>query len=75
MMKYKNDLKKSWSVIKDIINRKKTTSKLKTKFLINDKPVEDCELAATASNHCFTNIGPDLDTKIPPTKTSPNEYD
>jgi hypothetical protein len=63
---HKNNLKKSWAVIKDVINRKKITHKPNIQLKINDKIINDPYLLAEQFNNFVINIGPNLDKKIPP---------
>ena len=37
----KNDLKKSWTIIKEVINKRKIVSDLPSKFRYNNKVIED----------------------------------
>ena len=63
-----NNLRKSWNVIKDVINKKKKIPK-KSRFQINGKTVENTSQIAEAFNDFFINIGNELDKKIPTTPT------
>ena len=70
----RSNLRKSWSIIKDIINRNsKKTTKL-PKILINghlsDNPLE----IANIFNKYFTNIGSVLDKRIPKSNIDPVSY-
>ena len=64
LKKYKSNLKKSWAVIKDVINRKKF-GKTCSKFYINNKCVSNKTLIADSFNSYFINIGPNLASHIP----------
>ena len=72
LMKYKNNLKRSWSVIKDVIQRKKV-DKVCSKFYINNKCVSDKNIISEAFNNYFINIGPSLANRIPDAMESPLE--
>ena len=72
--KYKSNMKKSWSIIKSIIN--KNRSKItQSKFRLSDgtlvtNGIDVCD----RFNDFFTTIGPTLDKKIPQTNKKPIEY-
>ena len=61
-----NNLRKSWKVIKSIINKKQSTQKT-NRFMINGIKVEDPTEIAESFNNVFVNIGQVLDKKIPST--------
>ena len=67
---YKNNLKKSWMVIKELINKKKS-SRSSSRFYINNVCTTDKHIIADGFNSYFVNIGPTLANKIPETKQSP----
>jgi hypothetical protein len=69
-----HNLRKSWQVIKEVINRKKTCSQKTTIFMINGMPTEDPALIANLFNNFFTNIGPVLDKKIPKSQLDPSSF-
>ena len=68
-----HNLKKSWSIIKEIINRKKSTSS-NSKFLINGSVVEDNQIICEGFNNFYINVGPTLASKIPQFPKSPKDY-
>ena len=68
--KHKNNLKKSWNILKDVINRKKSTSSC-SRFLINNIITNDKQIIANGFNSYFTNVGPSLARKIPSDNRSP----
>ena len=55
----KNNLTKSWSIIKDVLNRKRNRS-LPDKITVNNKTVSDKGAIANQFNQYFTNIGSNL---------------
>ena len=59
----KNNLKKSWQLIKEVINKKKKQSVNPTHFTINGNTIDDPSLISDHFNQYFTNIGPVLDNK------------
>ena len=66
--KYKNDVKKTWDVIKEVIgNTKSMPQKLPKRLLVNNIEVFDKEQIAEQFNKYFTNVGPNLASMIPKT--------
>ena len=68
-----NNLRNSWKIIKNIINKKKNVKKT-TRFMINGSKIEDPSLIAEAFNNFFINIGQVLDKKISTTTTHPTQF-
>ena len=60
---YKNDIKQTWSVIKDTL-QKKHHSKTTDKFVLNDRVVTDFDEIANEFNVYFINIGRSLSDQI-----------
>ena len=60
---YKNDLRKSYGTIKQVINKRSKKSKC-CQFLIHVALMDDNEIIAIISNYYIANIGPDLAKKI-----------
>ena len=69
----KYNLKKTWSILKDVINKKRPTDVSKT-FNINNKTVSNKSDIASAFNKYFVGIGPSLSQKIPVSDSSPSSY-
>ena len=71
IMKYKNNLKRTWDVIKDSIGKAKSIKKFfPQKIITNNKIVTDTDVIAKHYNTYFTEIGPNLSKKIEtPAKT------
>jgi hypothetical protein len=67
------DLKKKWTIVKGIINKKKT-SNVPCKIKINNKEITNKAIIAERFNKYFVNIGPELAKNIAPTTRSPNPY-
>ena len=67
---YKGNLKKSWNLIKDIINKNQSRA-CSSKFNINGSCVTDKSKIANGFNSYFVNIGPTLANDIPESKKSP----
>ena len=61
---HKNDSKKSWKILKNIIGKDSLSSKRKLKFKINNETVNDSQIIAAEFNNFFTSIGPALANKI-----------
>ena len=65
----RNNLRKTWSVLKQIVN-KNSRSKTPEYFVINNKKVSDKKDIAISFNNYFTNIGPNLSKNIPPSQNT-----
>lgn len=62
--KYKNDAKKTWNLINDIIGKSKTKKDLPDAFLIDGTYVSEKKTIADEMNKFFINIGPSLSQRI-----------
>ena len=62
--KYKNDIKKTWQTISEIMNKKHTDTTHQEFFEMNGIKIVDKIDIANKFNQYFTNIGPDLATNI-----------
>ena len=69
----KNNLKKSWSIIKNLINKnaKKST---RSSFKISGRVVKNPEIISNSFNEFYINIGKNLAAKIPSNDISPTSY-
>ena len=67
-MAYRNNLKKTWPIIKDAINEKKKSSS-SSKFIINGSNVTDNITIAKHFNKYFVNVASELASKITKSKT------
>ena len=56
---HKNNTRKTWSVIKEVIDKKKTKV-TPNKFVINNKIVTVTNVISDSFNYFYVNIGPDL---------------
>ena len=65
----KNNLKKVWTIIKHVINKRRN-AKTSDKFIQNNKIVTDPKEIANGLNDYFVNIGPGLASKINTSATS-----
>ena len=66
-------MRKSWNVIKSIINRNKVPV-YQTKFKYNGNEISDGNDISNKFNDFFINIGPTLASAIPNTNRSPLNY-
>ena len=62
--KHKHDSKKTWSTIKILINKNKSSKEFPSYFLINNQKETDSKIIANKFNEFFTNIGPTLAKNI-----------
>jgi hypothetical protein len=69
----KNNLRKSWSIIKEIINKKKTKLQ-NTHFIHNNRKITDNTEIASMFNDYFINVGNSLANKIPTGNKSAMSY-
>ena len=72
-LEYKNDLIKSWKIMKQVINRRKKST-MSSKFIIDNKIVSDKYKIAESFNKFYVNIGPSLAEKIPSAAVDPISY-
>ena len=63
--KYKQNLKKSWQIIKDIIGKKQGEKVIANKFKVDNKIIMDPVVIANSFNNFYINIGHNLASKIP----------
>ena len=69
----KNDLRKSWRILKQIINEKKDC-KQSTEFTHNNTTIRGNTEIAESFNNYFTNIGQTLSRKIPSSRSNPISF-
>ena len=69
---HRNNLRKLWSIIKDVINKNKTSCST-SRFYINNKCVTDKRAIANGFNKYFVNVGPSLARNIDDVNISPIE--
>ena len=71
----KSNLKKTWNIMKHIVNRKKT-QKLQEKFKMSDNTItsDKTVIAENFNDFFFVNIGNNLAKRIPNVSTSPGRY-
>ena len=68
-----NNMKKSWKILKEVINKKKTTSSC-SRFIVNNSITTDRKTIADSFNSFFVDIGPNLASKIPNNSTRPEVF-
>ena len=66
----KNNIRQTWIVINEIINKRKTNRTLPETFICDDEEITDPTKVANKFNEYFVNVGPKLASKIPLTSTS-----
>ena len=65
--KYKNNIKKTWSIMKEAIGKmKQVNNNLPRRLIINNKEIYAKKTIAESFNNYFINVGPNLASKIPP---------
>ena len=69
----RNNTRKTWSIIKEVIN-KKSQSKSPVHFKFGDRLVSDKGIIASKFNHYFNNVGCELAKKIPHSDLNPLNY-
>ena len=62
--KHKNDSRKTWCTIKNLINKNKSSKEFPSYFLIDNVKETDTKIIADKFNNFFTSIGPSLANKI-----------
>ena len=70
---HKGNLRKSWGLVKEIINRNKS-SNISRQFKINNEVITDESSIANHFNNFFAKVGPSLASKIPNTNKDPLVY-
>ena len=63
--KFKDDSKKTWQHINDILCRKKVSTEFPEFFLVDDCPIYDKNHIANRFNNFFVNVGPSFSERIP----------
>jgi hypothetical protein len=69
----KNNARKSWTVIKSIINKQKV-SKVNDKFRVGDRIIDNGVEISDRFNRFFASVGPSLANKIPQVNKHATEY-
>ena len=71
---HKENMKKTWDGIRNLINVSKKSSTNINQIVSNDQTFTENKSIATALNDYFVNIGPSIENKIPHAKTSFQTY-
>ena len=71
---HRNNLRKSWAVIKDLIHRKKRENDQNFSLEINGVETTDPSIISNTFNKYFVNVGPLLAESIPPSTSNPIDY-
>ena len=69
----KSNLRNSWRILKEVINKKKRST-VSSKFIVNNSVITDKKSVTNGFNTFFTNIGPTLANKIPSTNLPATNY-
>ena len=74
LSKYKNNSKRLWAVIKNVINKKRK-NKFQDNFQLNDGSItSDMKIISNKFNDFFINVGPSLSRKIPNQVSTPESF-
>ena len=73
LLEHKSNLKKSWQVIKTVIDKTKYTP-VNTEFKVNGATTNDRNVIANKFNTFFVNVGTVLANSIAPTDKNPVDY-
>ena len=74
LTKYKGNLKRTWRILKQVINKRKF-SKVQSEFKLNNgSTTKDKAIISETFNDFFVNIGPNLADKIPNQDIQPESY-
>ena len=74
LTKYKGNLKRTWSILKQVINKRRF-SKVQTEFKLSDgSTTKDKSIISESFNDFFVNIGPNLADRIPNQTKQPESY-
>ena len=61
----KGNLKQTWKILNEIINKRKTRSKMPSTFIHNNQEISDPFRIANKFCEYFTNVGPSFASKLP----------
>ena len=64
----------TWKILNEIINKQPARSKLPPTFTNNNKDISDPYTIANKFCEVFTNMGPDLTKKLPPSDISHSSF-
>lgn len=69
-----NNIKSTWLILNQLLNRKKKTSPLPSQFVHSNSVLNDPFDISCHFNTFFSNLGPSLSSKIKDSSTSPMDY-
>jgi len=69
-----NDIRNTWKLINELLNRKKASATLPSKFMDGEDEITNQQNIVDKFNDFFVNIGPSLANKIDKTDHSPLSY-
>ena len=72
--KYKYDIRKTWGIIRTIINKNNDKSNIADSFHINNKEINNPTDIANSFCDYFTNVGPQLSNQIPQSRHTYVQY-
>jgi len=70
----KNDMKRTWALIKNSLNKHDHTCKLPSKFIYRNQIITNSKDIAMQFNTFFANIGQEISEKVPHSHTNYTEY-
>ena len=75
ILKYKNNIKKTWQIIKETVGKEKWNQhRFPTKIVVNENSITNIQSIAEKFNKFFTEISPDPANKINPRRKHFHEY-
>ena len=72
--RHKTNLRKSWDIIKDVINKKQHNNNTHYTLEIDGNETSDPLLVSESFNNYFVNVGPSLAKAIPQSDTDPTSF-
>ena len=72
--KEKGNIKQTWKMINNVLNKRSKKPPGSDSFLVNGTTVDDPRHIAEHFNDFFTNIGPNLASKIPDSRLNPTDF-
>ena len=74
LKKHKSNLKKTWQIMKDIINRRRKSSSPPEYFDLNGEYITDKNEISNGFNKFYVNVGPNLSKSLPNHNVNPMSY-
>ena len=74
LLLYKNNISRTWQVMKELINKKKQNATAPDYFEINGRHITNKKEIANAFNNFYVNIGPSISRSTPSSDVSPLAY-